>query len=212
MRRKPWLWLLAGPNGAGKSTYAPNLRADVEEIVGPDELAYQIARRAPQRAALRAGRLAVQRRNDLLRQRRSFGVETTIAGRGYLTLVQRATREGWSIGIVYIGLGSPELAIERVRERVRQGGHYVPPEDVRRRYHRSLNNLALIYQTADRLIVLDNSSVKNRMLRVLEVERGRVLFRRPRLPKWLGTAFRGKLPPRSKRNQRKRSSLGKTPH
>src|SRR5262249_28918598 len=120
------LWLLAGPNGAGKSTYAPKLRADVEEIVGPDEFAYQIARGSPERAALCAGRLAVRRRNDLLRQRRSFAVETTISGRGHLSLVEQARRAGWSIGIVYIGLGSPELALERVRERVLQGGHDVP--------------------------------------------------------------------------------------
>jgi hypothetical protein len=78
------IWLLAGPNGARKSTYAPKLRADVEEIVGPDEFAYQIARGSPERAALRAGRLAVERRNELLRQRRSFAVETTISGRGHL--------------------------------------------------------------------------------------------------------------------------------
>lgn len=202
MRRKPWLWLLAGPNGGGKSTYAPKLRADVEEIVGPDELAYGLARNAPERAALRAGRLAVRRRHDLLRQRRSFAVETTISGRGHLSLVEQARRAGWSIGIIYIGLGSPELAIERVRERVMQGGHDVPPEDVRRRYHRSLHNLALIYESADRLIVLDNSSAEAPMRGVLEVNGGRILSPGRRLPKWLGTALRGKLPPRSKRRHR----------
>ncbi len=202
MRRKPWLWLLAGPNGAGKSTYAPKLRADVEEIVGPDEFAYRLARSAPDRAALRAGRLAVQRRNELLRERRSFAVETTISGSGHLSLVEQARRDGWSIGIIYIGLGSDELAIERVRERVRQGGHDVPAEDVRRRYQRGLDNLALIYELADRLIVLDNSSAQDPMRRVLEVNRGHFLFAQRPLPKWLGTALIGKLPSRTKRRRR----------
>jgi len=129
MRRKPWVWLLAGPNGAGKSTYAPKVRADVEEIVGPDEFAYRLVPAEPERAALRAGRLAVQRRNELLRERRSFAVETTISGHGQLTLVNQARHDGWNIGVIYIGLASAELAIERVRERVRQGGHNVPPDD-----------------------------------------------------------------------------------
>ncbi len=79
MSGSPWLWLLAGPNGAGKSTYARNLLANVEEIVGPDELAYQLSQDVPESAALQAGRLAVRRRNELLEQRRSFAVETTLS-------------------------------------------------------------------------------------------------------------------------------------
>ena len=114
---------------AGKSTYAPKVRADVEEIVGPDEFAYRLVPAEPERAALRAGRLAVQRRNELLRERRSFAVETTISGHGHLALVNQARHDGWNIGVIYIGLASAELAIERVRERVRQGGHNVPPDD-----------------------------------------------------------------------------------
>ena len=132
MSGSPWLWLLAGPNGAGKSTYARNLLANVEEIVGPDELAYQLSQDVPESAALQAGRLAVRRRNELLEQRRSFAVETTLSGRRHLLLIERARSEGWSIGVVYIGLGSPDLAIARVRERVSQGGHDVPAADTRR--------------------------------------------------------------------------------
>src|SRR6266851_7797632 len=137
--RRPWLWLLAGPNGAGKSTYAPKLAALVDEIVRPDELAYQLSREAPERVALAAGRLAVRRINELLEQRRSFAIETTLSGRLHLQVVERATRAEWSIGVVYIALGSPELAVERVRERTSRGGHYVPANDVRRRFARSLD-------------------------------------------------------------------------
>ena len=122
MSGQPWLWLIAGPNGAGKSTYAPNLAANVEEIVTPDELAYALAGQAPQAAAFQAGRLAVRRRTELLDQRRSFAVETTLSGRRHLEIIQRARAEGWSVGVVYIGLGSPDLAVERVRGRVSQGG------------------------------------------------------------------------------------------
>ncbi len=199
MSGSPWLWLLAGPNGAGKSTYARNLLANVEEIVGPDELAYQLSQDVPESAALQAGRLAVRRRNELLEQRRSFAVETTLSGRRHLLLIERARSEGWSIGVVYIGLGSPDLAIARVRERVSQGGHDVPAADTRRRYQRGLGNLAIVYERADWLVVLDNSSVRNRMKRVLEVNKGTVVFRHRRLPKWLSAALRASRQGRSKK-------------
>jgi hypothetical protein len=68
----PWLWLLAGPNGSGKSTYAQNLSSDVEEIVRPDELAYGLSPTAPESVAVRAGRLAISRIDNLLKERRSF--------------------------------------------------------------------------------------------------------------------------------------------
>jgi predicted ABC-type ATPase len=199
MSGSPWLWLLAGPNGAGKSTYARNLLANVEEIVGPDELAYQLSQDAPESAALQAGRLAVRRRNELLEQRRSFAVETTLSGRRHLLLIERARSEGWSIGVIYIGLGSPDLAIARVRERVSQGGHDVPAADIRRRYQRSLGNLAIVYERADRLLVLDNSSVRSRMKRVLQVNQGSVVFRQRRLPKWPSAALRARHRGRSKK-------------
>jgi predicted ABC-type ATPase len=199
MSGQPWLWLLAGPNGAGKSTYARDLLADVEEIVGPDELAYRISKDAPKSAALQAGRLAVRRRNELLEQRRTFAIETTLSGRRHFQLVERARSEGWSIGVVYIGLGSPDLAIQRVRERVSQHGHNVPAADIRRRYRRGLSNLAIVYELADRLVVLDNSSVRKRIKRVLEVSRGSVVFRQRRLPKWLSAALRTKRRGRSKK-------------
>lgn len=189
MRGGPWLWLLAGPNGAGKSTYAPNLAADVEGTVQPDELVDKFSPLSSESRAFQAGRRAVRRTAELLEQRRSFAIETTLSGRRHIKLIERVRSDGWSVGVVYIGLGSPELAIERVRERVSQGGHDVPAADVRRRYGRSLGNLARVFKLVDRVIILDNSSVRNRMKRVLEVYRGNLVFKARRLPKWL------KVPP-----------------
>jgi predicted ABC-type ATPase len=184
MSAAPWLWLLAGPNGAGKSTYAPNLAAIVEEVVGPDAIAQQLLPTAPEKATLTAGRPAVARKRELLRERQSFAVETTLSGRSHLRDVQQAKSEGWNVGVIYIGLASPALAIARVRERRLAGGHDVPPQDVRRRYDRSLRNLAVACTIADLVVVLDNSG-RRPMTRVLEVRRGVVLFGHERLPKWL---------------------------
>jgi predicted ABC-type ATPase len=195
MTRSPWLWLVAGPNGAGKSTYAPTLSSDVEGIVRPDELAYQLSPEDPDRVALKAGRLAISRIESLLEQERSFAVETTLSGRFHLGLVQRAKSRGWRVGIVYIGLSTPTVAIARVRLRKLRGGHNVPPADVRRRYRRSLVNLANICGIADRLVVLDNSSVRTPMNRLLETNRGEIIFRKRRLPKWLTGALSPILKP-----------------
>ena len=179
------MWLLSGPNGAGKSTYAPNLSSDVEEIVRPDELAYGLSPSAPEKAAVKSARLAIIRIKSLLQEHRSFAVETTLSGRFHLEMAMRARATGWKVGIIYIGLRSPKLAIERVLLRHFMGGHNVPVADVRRRYSRSLKNLADIYRTANRVLVLDNSSARRPMKRVLEANEGRIVFRSRSLPKWL---------------------------
>jgi predicted ABC-type ATPase len=189
----PWLWLLSGPNGAGKSTYAPVLSSDVEETVRPDELAYGLSPSAPENAALRAGRLAIQRIENLFEERRSFAVETTLSGRFHLDLVRRAKNAGWKVGILYIGLRSARLATERVRLRELMGGHHVPIADIRRRYTRSLKNLAILWPTASRILVLDNSSARQPIKRVLEVREGEIVFRVRRPPKWLSDSLSAML-------------------
>jgi predicted ABC-type ATPase len=185
MNDAPWLWLIGGPNGGGKSTYAPSLAARVEEIVRPDEIAERLAARPLFARNAAAGRLAIRRIQTLFRERRSFAVETTLAGRSYPRLLVRAKSEGWSTGIAYVGVATPDLAIERVRERVSRGGHDVPPMDVRRRYQRSLINLVRISKSVDRLVVLDNSSVDTPMQRVLESQNGVVAFALDQLPEWV---------------------------
>src|SRR5271156_5101181 len=137
MTSSPWFWLIAGPNGSGKSTYAPNLSSEVEEIVRPDELAYQLSAEKPESVALKAGRLAIGRIESLIEEKRSFAVETTLSGRFHLDAARRAKSGGWNVGVVYIGLISPNAAMTRVILRKLRGGHNVPLPDVRRRYLRS---------------------------------------------------------------------------
>jgi predicted ABC-type ATPase len=195
MNDAPWLWLIGGPNGGGKSTYAPSLAASVEEVVRPDEIAESLAVRPPSARNSAAGRLAIRRIQTLFREWRNFAVETTLAGRRYPQLLVRAKSEGWSTGIAYVGLATPHLAIERVRERVNRGGHDVPPLDVRRRYERSLINLVRITKFVDRLVILDNSSADTPMRRVLELQNGIVTFALDELPQWVEQIHRAILAP-----------------
>ena len=197
MSEKPWLWLLAGPNGAGKSTYAPQLSAAIGQIIGPDAIAGQLLPIAPEKAALPAGREAIRHIRESLKERRSFAIETTLSGRFHFQIARSARSQSWNVGLVYIGLRSPELAIKRVGQRRRTGGHHVPAADVRRRYERSLRNLPLFFRLADAVFVLDNSSTT--MKRVLEARRGEVAFRARRLPTWLRASLKAILRRRPKR-------------
>jgi predicted ABC-type ATPase len=201
MSGKPWLWLLAGPNGAGKSTCVAtlyDLSPEIEEVVNPDNIARDLLPEAPEKAALKAGRLARQRVSHLLNERRSFGVETTLSGQLHVQDVKRAKSEGWNVGLMYVGLDGPDLAIERVRERKLAGGHHVPSDDVSRRYERSLINLAIIYQLADSVLILDNSSTEPR--KMLEVDHGEVTFKADNLPAWLSRSLGALIGPRPKSN------------
>jgi predicted ABC-type ATPase len=182
----PWLWLLAGPNGAGKSTcseFLVNLAGQIREIVNPDEIARRLQPEAPQKAALQAGRLVRRRLEELLNARTSFAVETTLSGQLHLQDMNRAKSEGWQVGIVYVGLSSPSIALERVRQRALAGGTDVPESDIRRRYDRSLNNLGRIGQIADALLVFDNSSKSLKM--VLVANSGKISFQSPTMPTWV---------------------------
>ncbi len=110
----PWLWLLAGPNGAGKSTCVAalyDLSPEIEEVVNPDDIARTLLPNAPEKAALKAGRLARQRISELLKERRSFGVETTLSGQLHLQDLKRAKSDGWNVGLIKKGL------VEIVRRR-----------------------------------------------------------------------------------------------
>jgi predicted ABC-type ATPase len=182
MSRARWLWFIAGPNGAGKSTRAAEFLGGLGEIVNPDEIAHEVS--AAPHEALGAGRAAVNRRKELLKSGNSFSLETTLSGRTLIRLAKAAKEQGWKVGLLYFGLRSPEQAIERVRLRVESGGHNVPPDDVRRRYYRSLSNLPGFLTLADRAIFVDNSTRKRGKL-ILEIMEGHVTFRISRMPSWL---------------------------
>ena len=185
--------MVAGPNGSGKSTLTKALDfEDRENLLDPDAIARRLNPADPHSAALTAGREMLWRIQDYLDKRVSFAIETTLASRRTLGILQKAKACGFTVQLVYIGLDTSERGILRVQERFLQGGHNVPDVDVRRRYIRGLENLPAAIRIADRAIVYDNSENEHR--KMLETERGSIIWSRTEQPRWV-TAIRSALPP-----------------
>lgn len=157
----PLLVVVAGPNGAGKSTTALRLLQDalsVAEFVNADAIAVGLSAFRPESAAIAAGRAMLERLRALSLARRDFAFETTLAGRSLLPWIERLRRSGYHVHMVFLSLPSPELALARVAERVRQGGHDVPGDVIRRRFVTGVRNFFSLYESrVDTWQLFDNS-------------------------------------------------------
>lgn len=145
----PSVVVLAGPNGAGKSSSAASLLHGVlavDQFVNADEIARGLAGFAPETAAIPAGKIMLTRLRDLARARVSFAFETTLASRSFAPWLEGLTESGYRFHLVFLWLPSADLAVARVADRVQMGGHHVPEETVRRRYHAGLKNFKTLYR------------------------------------------------------------------
>jgi len=157
----PSVIVLAGPNGAGKSTLAPMLLRDtlsLTQYVNADVIAQGLAGFDPYGAALEAGRIMLARLHELAESSQSFAFETTLASRSFTPWLKRLMVQQWKFKLVFLWLPSPDLAVQRVSDRVQGGGHDVPEDVIRRRYFRGLSNFHKLYKPiASSWIVYDNS-------------------------------------------------------
>ncbi len=119
-------------------------------------MAYRLLTR--KRVALEAGKIMLQRINELLVLGDDFAIETTLTTRSYVSLIQKAKKLGYKVSLIYIWLSSPQLAIERVAERVKNGGHNIPTDVIERRYYRGVKNLFEMFMpVCDYWTIVDNS-------------------------------------------------------
>jgi predicted ABC-type ATPase len=145
---KPAIYLIAGPNGVGKTTFAREfLPKEVQcvRFMNADEIARGLSPFAPETAAMRAGRVVLGEIRDALKAGHSFGWESTLSGRGHVRLLEEARGSGYEVELHYLIVRTPGVCIERVAQRVREGGHNVPMVDIRRRFDRSIRNLVDVY-------------------------------------------------------------------
>ena len=171
------LYIIAGCNGAGKTSASITILPEIlkcKEFVNADEIARGISPFNPESVAVEAGRLMLQRIDFLLNENNSFAIETTLATRSYSNLVQRAHQNGFYVQLLFFWLPSPEYAVERVAQRVKEGGHSIPNDVIYRRYFAGIKNLFDIYMPiVDSWMIIDNSV--NPRVMVAKMNRGKMV-------------------------------------
>lgn len=153
--------IIGGPNGAGKTTMANELlpnKLRLLEFVNADNIALGLSPFNPDGVVVSAGRVMLGRMGELVRAERSFAFETTCAGRGHARFLRHCQSGGWRITLIFLWLDDPNLAIQRVAQRVAAGGHNIPREVIIRRYWAGLQNLISLYlPLADAAHIYDQS-------------------------------------------------------
>lgn len=157
----PDLYIIAGCNGAGKTTASFTILPEIlhcREFVNADEIARGLSPFQPENVSFQAGRIMLERINELLHMGESFAFETTLTTLSYLKTIEIAKQNGYNVTLLYLWLNNVNLAIERVSIRVKDGGHNIPEEIIIRRYHKGIHNLLTKFiPRCDYWLVADNS-------------------------------------------------------
>jgi predicted ABC-type ATPase len=185
---RPQLRVFAGPNGAGKSTLVARYSRQRLPIVNPDVIALGIETTetgAP--AVIEAGKIALRKRSAYFSARESFAIETTLSGNSEIRLIRDASATNYKVNFVFVGVDIAEVSVSRVAHRVRLGQHFVPTEDILRRYPRSMENLPVATKLADRSLIVDNTGKRFRLMLIREGGSTRVVPEK--LPEWVRKAI-----------------------
>lgn len=156
------LYIIAGCNGAGKTTASFTILPEViecKEFVNADEIARGLSPFQPEKVSFEAGRIMLNRINELLENNESFAFETTLSTKTYKQKIEKAKEKGYIVTLLFFWLQNIELAKERVKNRVLEGGHNIDSEVIERRYFRGIENLFDIYlPIVDGALIFDNSN------------------------------------------------------
>ena len=161
MSKLPKLYIIAGCNGAGKTTASFTILPEIlgcKEFINADEIAKGLSPFQPESVAMQAGRIMLARMDELLQKGETFAFETTLATKSYKQKIEWAQANGYEVTLLFFWLDSPNIAKERVAQRVAEGGHNIPLETIERRYYNGIANLFTIYiDMVDICYIFDNS-------------------------------------------------------
>ncbi len=167
-KKLPNLFIISGCNGAGKTTASFTILPEllqVKEFVNADEIARGLSPFQPEKVSIEAGKIMLRRLQELLSQRADFAFETTLSTRSFVGFIKQAKEQEYIINLIYYWLDSVELAIERVKIRVSEGGHHIPTDTIIRRYHAGLKNFINLYKDkVDYWMLIDNSQTEPELI------------------------------------------------
>ncbi len=158
------LYIIAGCNGAGKTTASFTILPEIldcKEFVNADEIAKGLSPFQPEKVAFEAGRIMLNRIDELFKNQENFAFETTLATKTYKQKIKFAKENDYNTTLLFFWLRNSDLAKERVKTRVKEGGHNIPTDVIERRYMNGIKNLFNIYlEIVDQVLIFDNSEGK----------------------------------------------------
>ncbi|NQW44997.1 MAG: zeta toxin family protein [Deltaproteobacteria bacterium] len=161
---KKLIEIVAGPNGSGKTTFARiyfKFRNGASRFINADTIAAGLSGGNEAQAAFHAGRVMLKAIEDALKNDESFAFESTLSGKTWWPILNRAIKQGYSIKIYFVYLNKPTLNLQRIRQRVKEGGHSIPKATVLRRYPRTFENFWRAYRPlCTDWFIFDNSGKK----------------------------------------------------
>jgi predicted ABC-type ATPase len=168
------LYIIAGCNGAGKTTASFTILPEIldcKEFVNADEIAKGLSPFQPEKVSFEAGRIMLNRIDVLLSENENFAFETTLSTKSYKSKINEAKDKGYRVTLLFFWLQNIELAKERVKIRVSEGGHNIEPEVIERRYIRGIKNLFNIYlPMVDGAFIFDNSEAQHELIADKQLE------------------------------------------
>lgn len=162
------LYIIAGCNGAGKTTASFTILPEIldcKEFVNADEIARGLSPFQPEKVSFEAGRIMLNRIDELLNENENFAFETTLSTRSYKNKVLEAKEKGYTVTLLFFWLQTIQLAKERVKTRVFEGGHNIESEVIERRFLSGIKNLFDIYlPIIDGAYIFDNSEGRHELI------------------------------------------------
>jgi predicted ABC-type ATPase len=164
MKQKPTCFIIAGPNGAGKTIFAlrylPKI-AGCRNFVNADLIAYGLSPFDSLSVQYEAGRLFLSQIYANIDKRVDFAFEATLAGRSQISLLKKLRQDDWQIVLFFLWIPDIDFSRNRIRERVKHGGHNIPDETIYRRFPRIIYNFIKIYiPLCNKILCYDNSEMK----------------------------------------------------